>query len=231
LGAIASGDYLNQITGSTNGLNRAGTATSVGLSANIPIFQGGLPAARIRQAQAAQGAVLEQVVGTERAVVQAARAAFANYDAAQRAIQANTVAVQANQLALEGNRAEQSVGTRTIIEVLNAEQELLNSQVLLVTAKRDAYVAGFQLLNAMGAAEARDLGLDGGPLYDPLGNYRRVAKNWNDWASDPRHPTISTRTVSPQEMPAAPIVTPEVGTPRIDPSPPVITTGVTQPPQ
>ena len=231
LGAIASGDYLNQITGSTNGLNRAGTATSVGLSANIPIFQGGLPAARIRQAQAAQGAVLEQVVGTERAVVQAARAAFANYDAAQRAIQANTVAVQANQLALEGNRAEQSVGTRTIIEVLNAEQELLNSQVLLVTAKRDAYVGGFQLLNAMGAAEARDLGLDGGPLYDPLGNYRRVAKNWNDWASDPRHPTISTRTVSPQEMPATPIVTPEVGTPRIDPSPPVITTGVTQPPQ
>jgi len=231
LGAIASGDYLNQITGNTNGLNRAGTATSVGLSANIPIFQGGLPAARIRQAQAAQGAVLEQVVGTERAVVQAARAAFANYDAAQRAIQANTVAVQANQLALEGNRAEQSVGTRTIIEVLNAEQELLNSQVLLVTAKRDAYVAGFQLLNAMGAAEARDLGLDGGPLYDPLGNYRRVAKNWNDWASDPRHPTISTRTVSPQEMPAAPIVTPEVGTPRIDPSPPVITTGVTRPPQ
>ena len=231
LGAIASGDYLNQITGGTNGLNRAGTATSIGLSANIPIFQGGLPAARIRQAQAAQGTVLEQVVGTERAVVQAARAAFANYDAAQRAIQANTVAVQANQLALEGNRAEQSVGTRTIIEVLNAEQELLNSQVLLVTAKRDAYVAGFQLLNAMGAAEARDLGLDGGPLYDPLGNYRHVARNWNDWASDPRHPTISTRTVSPQEMPATPIVTPEVGTPRIDPSPPVITTGVTQPPQ
>ena len=231
LGAIASGDYLNQITGGTNGLNRAGTATSIGLSANIPIFQGGLPAARIRQAQAAQGTVLEQVVGTERAVVQAARAAFANYDAAQRAIQANTVAVQANQLALEGNRAEQSVGTRTIIEVLNAEQELLQSSVALVTAKRDAYVAGFQLLNAMGAAEARDLGLDGGPLYDPLGNYRHVARNWNDWASDPRHPTISTRTVSPQEMPATPIVTPEVGTPRIDPSPPVITTGVTQPPQ
>ena len=56
-----------------------------------------------------------------------------------------------------------------------------------MTAKRDAYVAGFQLLNAMGQAEAQDLGLDGGPLYDPLGNYRRVAGNWNDWASDPRH--------------------------------------------
>ena len=51
-----------------------------------------------------------------------------------------------------------------------------------MTARRDAYVAGFQLLNAMGQAEAEDLGLDGGPLYDPLGNYRRVAGNWNDWA-------------------------------------------------
>ena len=99
----------------------------------------------------------------------------------------NTVAVQANELALEGARAEQSVGTRTVLDVLNAEQELLNSQVALVTAKRDAYVAGFQLLNAMGQAEAQDLGLDGGPLYDPLGNYRRVAGNWSDWASDPRH--------------------------------------------
>ena len=116
----------------------------------------------------------------------------------------NTVAVQANELALEGTRAEQSVGTRTVIEVLNAEQELLNSQVALVTAKRDAYVAGFQLLNAMGQAEAQDLGLDGGPLYDPLGNYRRVANNWNDWASDPRHPTIATRTVSPGGAAAEP---------------------------
>jgi outer membrane protein len=230
LSAIASGDYLNQVTGSTNGLDRAGTATSVGLAATVPLFQGGLPAARIRQAQAQQGQVLEQVVGTERAVVQAARAAFATYDAAQRAIQANTVAVQANELALEGNRAEQSVGTRTIIEVLNAEQELLNSQVALVSAKRDAYVAGFQLLNAMGQAEAQDLGLEGGPLYDPLGNYRRVSNNWNDWAGEARHPTIATRTVSPQELPPNPVVTPQINSARLDPSPPVIP-GVTQPPQ
>ncbi len=151
----------------------------------MPIFQGGLPAARIRQAQAQQGQVLEQVVGTERAVVQATRAAFATYDAAQQRDRRKHDAVQANQLALEGNRAEQSVGTRTIIEVLNAEQELLNSQVALVTAKRDAYVAGFQLLNAMGQAQAQDLGLDGGPLYDPLGNYRHVANNWFDWAKRP----------------------------------------------
>jgi len=235
LSAVGSGTYVNELGGALGNLPSRGGQTSVGLSARVPIFQGGLPAARIRQAQAQQGAALEQVVGTERAVVQATRAAFASYDAAQKAIQAQTVAVQANELALEGNRAEQTVGTRTIIEVLNAEQELLNSQVLLVTAKRDAYVAGFQLLNAMGQAQAQYLGLEGGPLYDPLGNYRRVANNWNDWANDPRHPTIATRTVAPEEMPATPIVTPQIDSARIDPSPPVVkvtpTPGVTQPPQ
>jgi len=224
LSGVASGNYVNILRGTepnplTGQEIRTGTNTSIGLSGSVPIFQGGLPAARIRQAQAEQGQALEQVVGTERAVVQTTRAAFANYDAAQKAIQAETVAVQANELALEGNRAEQSVGTRTIIEVLNAEQELLNSQVALVTAKRDAYVAGFQLLNAMGQAEARDLGLEGGPLYDPLGNYRRVAGNWNDWASDRRHPTVSTRTVAPEEMPATPVVTPQINSARIDTSP------------
>ena len=223
LAATAGDTYANNLAGNNSPfIGNTGNATTVGLSARVPIFQGGLPAARIRQAQAQQGQALEQVVGTERAVVQAARAAFASYDAAQRAIQAESVAVQADQLALEGNRAEQSVGTRTIIEVLNAEQELLNSQVALVTAKRDSYVAGFQLLNAMGQAQAQDLGLDGGPLYDPLGNYRHVANTWNDWASDPRHPTVATRTVSPEEMPATPIVTPQLDSARIDASPPVV---------
>jgi outer membrane protein len=223
LSAVGSETYVNNIAGNNNrAFGNTGNATAVGLSARVPIFQGGLPAARIRQAQAQQGQVLEQVVGTERAVIQATRAAFASYAAAQRAIQAQTVAVQADELALEGNRAEQSVGTRTIIEVLNAEQELLNAQVSLVSAKRDAYVAGFQLLNAMGQAQAQELGLDGGPLYDPLGNYRHVANNWNDWANDPRHPTIATRTVSPQELPPNPVVTPQIDNARIDASPPVI---------
>jgi outer membrane protein len=206
-----------------------GSQTTAGINLRLPIFQGGLPAARTRQAQAIQGQLGEQVIGTERAVVQATRSAFATYQAAQKAIQSETVAVQANELALEGARAEQSVGTRTVLDVLNAEQELLNSQVALVSAKRDAYVAGFQLLNAMGMAQAQDLGLDGGPLYDPLGNYRRAAGNWNDWASDPRHAPQATRTVNPEEMPTTPIVTPQI-VPGAELAPRTAT-GVTPPPQ
>ena len=225
--AVGSGTYINEL-GGVPGPN-TGSQTTIGVSARIPIFQGGLPAARTRQAQALEGQALEQVVGTERSVVQATRSAFADYDAAQKTIQASSVAVQANELSLEGNRAEKSVGTRTVLDVLNAEQELLQSQVALVRAKRDAYVDGFQLLNAMGQAEAQDLGLDGGPLYDPLGNYRRVADNWNDWAMDPRHDPVATRTVSPQELPPNPVVGPPLVNARVaEPAPPP---GVTQPPQ
>jgi outer membrane protein len=230
LSAGVSETYVNNIGGASAGLPSTGTQTTAGLNVRLPIFQGGLPAAQIRQAQAREGQALEQVVGTERAVVQPARSAFASYDAAQKAIQAQSVAVQANELALEGNRAEQSDGTRTVLDVLNAEQELLNSQVALVTAKRDAYVAGFQLLNAMGQAEAQDLGLDGGPLYDPLGNYRRVANNANDWANDPAPQAVATRTVDPAELPPNPIVSP-AQVPYTTLTEPVVTSGVTQPQQ
>jgi len=197
--SVVPGQYT--ISGDTQGIPRSGTATSIGVQGRIPLYQGGLPAARIRQAQAIEGQTLEQRVATERAVVANTRSAFATYQAATNAITSNQVAVSANELALEGARAENSVGTRTILDVLNAEQELLNSQVLLVTARRDQYVAGFQLLNAMGQAEADDLGLEGGALYDPLGNYRRVAGDWSDWSGDPRHTPVATSTVTPAEQP------------------------------
>ena len=198
---VASGDYVNTLSGDTGGAPRSGTATSVGVQGRIPLYQGGLPAARIAQSIALEGQTLELRVATERAVIATTRSAFATYRAALEAVDSNQIAVKANELALEGARAENSVGTRTILEVLNAEQELLNAQVALVTARRDAYVAGFQLLNAMGQAEADDLGLDGGPLYDPLGNYRNVAGNWNDWSTPRRHTTVATTNATPEEQP------------------------------
>ncbi len=198
---IGSGRYTNflgtaddQFGGTGN--SNTQTSTGVGVQARIPIYQGGLVGARVRQAQALQSQLLERGVETERLVVATTRAAFASYQAAQEAIESNQVAVSANTLALEGTRAEQTVGTRNVLDVLNAEQELLNSQVLLVTARRDAYVAGFALLNAMGQAEAEDLNLDGGALYDPVANYRRVNRNASDWDDDPKPQPVSTRTVT-----------------------------------
>ncbi|NNC72999.1 MAG: hypothetical protein HKN78_09010, partial [Sphingomonadaceae bacterium] len=87
-------------------------------------------------------------------------------------------------------------------DILNAEQELLDSQVNLVTARRNAYVAGFNLLAAMGQAEAEDLGLDGGILYNSADNFRRVRRIWMDWDDDPTPVAQSTRTIDNPERPA-----------------------------
>ena len=196
LSGVIGGDYVNYLGDEPGiGIPRAGAQTTVGITTRIPLYQGGAPSARIRQARAAEGQLLEQTVATERAVIANVRSAFVTYEASVKAIESNQDAVTANELALRGTRAERSVGTRTVIEVLNAEQELLNSQVQLITARRDAYVAGFGLLQAMGQANFDELGLEGGPLYDPLGNYRKVAGDWSDWADEGKHKTRSTSTL------------------------------------
>ena len=129
-------------------------------------------------------------------MIQQVRSAYSAWQASQAIITSSQTAVSAAALSLEGTRAEQTVGTRQILDILNAEQELLQAQVQLVTARRNAYVAGFTLLAAMGRAEARDLGLDDeGPLYDPVVNYDRVKNKFNDWSFDPDPVTRSTRTV------------------------------------
>jgi outer membrane protein len=185
------------------------TATGIGIQARIPIYQGGLVGAEVRQAQAIQSQLLERGVETERLIVANTRAAFAIWQAAQLAIQSNEVAVAANTLALEGVRAEQTVGTRNVLDVLNAEQELLNSQVAMVTARRDAYVAGFNLLNAMGQAEAKDLNFDGGVLYDPVAHYNRTVRRASDWGDEPAPTATSTRTAQPATAANTPVTGPK----------------------
>lgn len=171
-------------------------SVSAGVAISIPIFQGGRPAALQRQAQARASAALEAIIATERDVIAQVRAAYSSWQAALAIIESSQTAVAAAELSLEGVRAENSIGNRTILDVLNAEQELLNAQVELVTARRNAYVAGFSLLAAMGRAEARDLGLDGdGLLYDPQLNFERVEGKWFDWDRDPDPSVQSTSTV------------------------------------
>ena len=189
----------NRVLGlpSSTPLDQTHTSNTFGVQMRLPLYQGGLAGAQVRQAQATQNVAVEQSVDTERQVIANTRAAFASYQAATAAITANQAAVQANQLALEGVRAENRVGTRTVLDVLNAEQELLNSQVQLVSAQHDEYVAGFALLNAMGRAEARNLGLDGGALYDPTANYNHVTKWIGDWSEQPKYMSGSTHTTGP----------------------------------
>ncbi|MEO1488745.1 MAG: TolC family outer membrane protein [Pseudomonadota bacterium] len=200
LGAFANIDY-SDFFGTLGGpissdFVQSETTANVGLQLTIPIFQGGLVAARQRQAGARESSALENVIATERSVIEQVRAAYASWKASNAVIETSKVGVEAAEVSLEGVRAENSIGNRTILDVLNAEQELVQARSDLVTARRNAYVAGFTLLAAMGRAEARDLNLEtGGPLYDPMANYDRVKGKVWDWDRDPKAAPKSTRTV------------------------------------
>ncbi len=201
---FANGDYSNFL-GTLGGgpFTQAETTANAGVRVTIPIFQAGAIAARERQASAVETQALENMIATERSVIQQTRNAYASWQASNAIITSSKAAVEAAEVSLEGVRAENSIGNRTILDVLNAEQELLSARAQLVTARRNAYVAGFTLLATMGKAEARDLNLDtGGPLYDPTVNYDEVRNKIWDWdrppwdtGGAPKAESNSTRTV------------------------------------
>jgi outer membrane protein len=175
---------------------QAETTANAGVRLTIPLFQGGDPAARQRQAGARESAALEDVIASERSVIAETRSTYTNWQAANAVIKSAQAAVEAAELSLEGVRAENSIGNRQILDVLNAEQELVQARAQLVTARRNAYVAGFSLLALMGRAEARDLNLDDGVvIYDPAVNFERVHDRIFDWDRDPKAEAKSTRTV------------------------------------
>ena len=204
LAAVVDGSYANFLNSApARSTTNTSKSSSAGLQFTLPLYQGGAPSAQVRQAQARSSQAFEQVVEAERAVIAQTRSAFASLRAANTVIASSEKAVSAAALSLEGVRAENSVGNRTILDILNAEQELLNAQVQLVSSRRNAYVAGFNLLAAMGQAEARDLGLDGGTLYDPQINAARVRSHIWDWGADPDPTPVATRTVdTPAQNPS-----------------------------
>ncbi len=206
LSVVVGGNYYNYLgsLGSGTGVQvgQTGTSVTAGLAVTVPLFQGGRISAQVRRAEALRSQSIEAATGTERAVVAQTRSAYAEWRSSQRVIASAEKAVDANTMSLKGVRAENSVGNRTILDILNAEQELLNSQVTLATAGHDAYIAGFALLAAMGRAEARDLGLDAGPLYDPTVNYNRVRHRLSDYGDDGEPGRIATSTVATPEQDA-----------------------------
>lgn len=132
--------------------NRSQFGTSVGVSMRMSLFAGGRQGASERIAGAKVTQAEQQLLDLERTVAAKTRATYAEWSATRAVVGASKEAVRANDKALRGVRLENAVGTRTILEILNAEQELRDSQIQLLNAERDYAVANVAILAAIGKA-------------------------------------------------------------------------------
>jgi TolC family type I secretion outer membrane protein len=169
--------YSQQSYASALGAGQVTQGVGAQLQVNIPIYQGGAEQASIRQAKQQRAQAQLNVSVTDRQVRSAVASAWNVYQAALANIDSNEATAKSNEIAFTGVSKEQRVGGRTILDVLNAQQELLNAQVSVVTSRRDATVAGFQVLAAAGLLTAKNLGLKV-TIYDPLAHYDDNAARW-----------------------------------------------------
>jgi outer membrane protein/adhesin transport system outer membrane protein len=143
----------------------------------IPLYQAGLPEANVREAKHTANQARIQIEEARRQVTETAISAWQSLQTARASIRSYQSQIEAAQIALEGVRQEAQVGSRTVLDVLNQEQELLNGRVNLVRAQHDEMVAAFSVLGAIGQLTARQLGL---PVqyYDVDKHYQQVRDKW-----------------------------------------------------
>jgi len=147
------------------------------VSVSVPLYQSGSVYSRLRGARQTVVGNRQRVLDARRTSTEDATRAWETMQSARASIQALESQVQANQVALDGVRREADVGSRTVLDVLDAEQELLDSRVNLVSAQRDLTVAIFSLKSAVGQLTAEKLNL---PVdyYDPDRHYLEVRGKW-----------------------------------------------------
>jgi outer membrane protein len=157
-------------------VNKQTLAAVVG-TLTVPLYQGGSEFSSIRQSKETLGQQrLNLDVNRDQAretVVQS----WGQLDAAKAEIESTTAQVNAAEIALNGVREEARVGQRTTLDVLNAQQELVNARVALVTAQHDRVVASYTLLASVGGLSMQKLGLNV-TIYDPQVHYQQVRDAW-----------------------------------------------------
>lgn len=149
---------------------RAGVVT---LNLTVPIYQQGAEYSRVRAQKHTAGQARITIDVTRRDTVQAVTQAWESLQTARARVASYTDQIRAAEVALEGVQRESQVGSRTVLDVLNAEQELLTARVNLVQAQHDETVAAYTLKNAVGQLTARALALPVA-IYDPVKHYEEV---------------------------------------------------------
>ncbi|MRG73608.1 TolC family outer membrane protein [Alphaproteobacteria bacterium HT1-32] len=153
------------------------TELEVRADVSVPLYQAGDVYSRLREAKQVAGQRRQELDEAKRNVAEDVKRAWEDLVTARARIQAFNSQIESNTIALDGVRRENAVGARTILDVLDQEQELLDSQVNLVRAVRDEKAAALQVRAAMGTLTAVELALPV-EIYDPMANYRRVRGKW-----------------------------------------------------
>ncbi len=143
----------------------------------VPIYLSGSVQSRVREAKQLFGQRRVEVEEARRQAIEAAVQAVEALETARAQIHAFESETRATGIALKGVQEESSVGARTVLDVLDAEQEFLDAQVNLVRVQRDEIVAQFQLLAAIGQFTAEELGL-AVDYYDATKHYWQVRGKW-----------------------------------------------------
>jgi len=143
----------------------------------VPLYQQGLVTSQVRQAKQVASQRRLEIDEALKSAEQTAVASFSDLETAQAQRESFETSVRANEIALEGVRQESLVGARTVLDVLDAEQELLQSQVQLVGAVRDEVVATYSVASSIGQLIAENLDL-GVPIYEPQFDYEAVRDTW-----------------------------------------------------
>lgn len=144
---------------------------------SVPIYQQGLVSSQVREARQVNSQRRLEMEQARRAAEQEAISSWETLQSARAQIVSLNAEIRAAEVALEGVRDEVSVGSRTVLDLLDQEQELLDAQVNRVRAQRDEVVASYRLLAAVGRLTAAELGLDV-PVYDPEWDYEAVEDAW-----------------------------------------------------
>ena len=185
------------------------TGTQVTANLSVPLYQGGAEHAAVRQARQDAQRARQVVADARRLAAQQSTQAWESLRTARAQVESVRAQIRAQEIALDGVQREAIVGSRTTLDVLNAEQELLNARVSLVQAIATLINASYSLTATVGRLTARDLGLPV-DLYDPRADYNAVRDRWigtgdfSDVANQPQGAVSiqSLQPVSPTIQPA-----------------------------
>ena len=173
LGTVTLGGAVEYLSAPSAFGQIENTQASISLSGQVPIYNGGTLSSSIRSAAQIMESRKATTQNVMRQIRQATASSWANIRVGRASITAANLQIEASQIAYDAIKEETRLGSRTTLDLLDAEQNLLSAKSNLASAQRDEYVAALNLLSSMGLLTVKNLDL-GIPAYDPQVNFDAV---------------------------------------------------------